>query len=405
MSTNRRIRIGSPATGDNFFPRITMRDKILRAMRRDHIAFLGPRRTGKTSILHDFVANPPDGISAIKLDLQGLRSIPAWLNLMLTETQKLLSTPPDKLEWVKQATKKVRSAAQRIEQINVLGNGIKLTHGQPAVDDWEPIANQFLDLLKEHALPIYFLLDEFPWFLGHVAEHHTAAEVDAALNWFRKLRQELGGSQTRFLVTGSIGLRGLLRRLELTTAANDFDNIDIEPLSPPEALSFLSEFAAGEGIQLADGTSERILERIGVAWPILLATFLSELQDDTPIGGALPADIDRIYEDRMVRGNRNKYCEEMFSRLKKELIFNNTERRLAEEILKDLSRVDGFGRDELAAIHARVIPDETLRATLSADIDVVIETLCHDGYIHRRRDGRLEFASNILRDYWRHHTV
>ncbi len=70
MSNQRKLKIGSPATGHNFYPRNDLRRRILRALVRDHVAFLGPRRTGKTSILLDIAANPPEGILAINLDLQ-----------------------------------------------------------------------------------------------------------------------------------------------------------------------------------------------------------------------------------------------------------------------------------------------------------------------------------------------
>lgn len=404
MSASPKLKIGSPATGDHYFPRAALRRRLIKALSRDHIAFLGPRRTGKTSILRDLERHPPAGTSAIYLDLQGLRSVPAWLSLMLRETKKLLQTPPDKLAWLKAAGKGTASVLKRIEQISL--SGIKLTPGQPAVDLWEPIADEFLTLLREHELPIVFMLDEFPWFLGHVAANHSPAEVDATLNWFRKVRQELADGPTRFLVTGSIGLTGLLRRLGLSPAANDFDSIDIEPLTDKEALQFLEERAEGEGIALSVAARRRILERLGVGWPLLLATFLSEVQDEDAPKGPTVKDIDRLYEDRMVRGSRNKYCQEMFTRLTKPEMFSPSERRLAQEILRDLCRsTKAFGQDEFDTLHVRLVPDAAHRSLLATELDYVIETLRHDGYLVRQRDGLHTFASHILRDFWRHRTA
>lgn len=411
MTTPRKLRIGSPATGDNFFPRQRLRNRLLRALARDHVAFLGPRRTGKTSILLDLAAHPPAEVVAVNLDLQGLRDIPAWLNLMLAEVKRNLESPPTE-GWLKQAGSRAVAALKRVDEISLLGAKIKLAQGQPAVSDWQPVADQFLGLLKDHQLPIYFLLDEFPWFLGHVAAHHTTADVDAALNWFRKVRLQLTDLPARFLVTGSIGLRGLLRRLNLTPAANDFDTIAIEPFSESESLEFLEGLSAGEKLVVPVEARRRIFERLGVGWPLLLATFLAEVQDHCDEREVTIADVDRIYEERMVRGIRNKYCEEMHSRVAKQELFSATERRLSEEILRELCRQpDGFGHDDLAAIHARLVPDETLRSQQAAELDYVVETLIHDGYVYRicepgsARDGRLTFASNILSDYWRHRTV
>lgn len=411
MSNASKLKIGSPATGEHFFPRTTIRRRLIRALARDHIAFLGPRRTGKTSILLDLQSQPPAGISAIYLDLQGLRSVPAWLNLMLNETKKVLQSPPEKLAWLKQSRAATASLLKRLEQITVLGTGIKLTVGQPAVESWEPIANEFLALLREHELPIYFMLDEFPWFLGHVAANHTAAEVDAALNWFRKARLALTDLPSRFLVTGSIGLTGLLRRLGLSPSANDFDTIDIEPLSDADALSFLEERATNERLILSAAACRRILAKLGVGWPLLLATFLSEVQEHFPGKGPTVKDIDHLYDEQMVRGNRNKYCQEMFTRLTKPEMFSTSERRLAQEILRDICRSErGFGHADFDTLHARLVPDPAHRALLATELDYVLETLRHDGYLVRLkdkdpiRDGLHHFASNILSDYWRHRT-
>ena len=406
-----KLKIGSPATGDHFFPRTNIRGRLIRSLARDHIAFLGPRRTGKTSILLDLQNHPPAGVSAVYLDLQGLRSVPAWLSLMLRETKRILETPPDKLAWLKQSGKATTTLLKRLEQITVLGSGIKLTAGQSAVESWEPIADEFLALLRENELPIYFMLDEFPWFLGHVAANHSAAEVDAALNWFRKVRLQLTDLPTRFLVTGSVGLTGLLRRLNLSPAANDFDTIDIEPLSETDALKFLEERAAGEGITLSSAARRRILEKLGVGWPLLLATFLSEVQEHFPAKGPTVKDIDHLYDEQMVRGSRNKYCQEMLTRLAKPEMFSAGERRLAQEILRDLCRsADGFGHADFETLHARLVPDPGHRALLATELDYVLETLRHDGYLVRlkdkdpTRDGLHQFASNILRDFWRHRT-
>ncbi len=404
MAKPTKLKIGSPATGDHYFPRTALRGRLLKALNRDHIAFLGPRRTGKTSILRDLEKHPPSDFSALYLDLQGLRSVPAWIALMLKETKKLLQTSPDKLSWLKHTGRGAASVLKRIEEISL--SGIKLTPGQPAVDAWEPIADEFLALLREHELPIIFMLDEFPWFLGHVAANHSSAEVDATLNWFRKVRQELADGPTRFLVTGSIGLTGLLRRLGLSPAANDFDSIDIEPLTDKEAMLFLEERAEGERIVLSLAARRRILERLGVGWPLLLGIFLSEIQDHAAEKGPSIRDIDRLYEDRMVRGSRNKYCQEMFTRLTKPEMFSSSERRLAQEILRDLCRSDqAFGHGDFDAIHARLVPDAAHRSQLATELDYVMETIRHDGYLVRQRDGLHTFASHILRDFWLHHTA
>ena len=54
-----RIVIGSPPTGGDFFPRRQTIQQLIRALNVEHVLFLAPRRTGKTSILHQLLEDAP----------------------------------------------------------------------------------------------------------------------------------------------------------------------------------------------------------------------------------------------------------------------------------------------------------------------------------------------------------
>lgn len=323
---------------------------------------------------------------------------------MLSETKRLLSKQTNS-GWFDKSGKAAKDILSRIEGIEVLGSGIKITPGKSAPDVWRPLAEEFRDLLRETNLPVCFLLDEFPWYLGFVAKKYTAAEVESALNWFRGMRQELAGGQTRFLVTGSIGLDGLLRRLGLSPTANDFDTLEIPPLTHEEAVDFLRDLSSGEKVPLTEAGIRKIMKLLGANWPILLELFISEIQDADLTTAPDDAQLERIYRDQMVRGARNKYCQEMFNRLAKEEMFSPMERRLAQEILKQMVSQDRTGMDDFEAIHAGVVPDPAVRAITGSELAFVLDTLRHDGYILRMDDGFYCFASNILKDYWQHRTV
>lgn len=396
-----KLKIGNPATGTDFFPRKSIRNRLLRALARDHVAFVGPRRTGKTSILKNIAQHPPSGIAAVFLDLEKFSTVPEWLSALLEPTKKLI-TGSEKGGWLAGSGKTAKSLLSRIEKLEVLGNGITLTADRPAPDAWRPLADQFLDLLQDADLPIYFLLDEFPWYLGHLARKHTPEEVEAVLNWFRSARQELAGRRTRFLVTGSIGLEGLLRRIGLSPTANDFDTIEIPPLTDEEALDFLMKLSTGEDIPLNQTAGRRILKLMGANWPILLELFMSELQEMELKRSPTMTELKDLYEVRMVRGSRNKYCQEMFSRLSKDELFSPTERRIAFDCLKLLTARSTIGGGDMDEIHSKIVPDGAVRSMTGNELGFVIDTLRHDGYLIRCEDGQYQFASNILRDYWIH---
>jgi len=356
-------------------------------------------------MLRSIVGEPPDGVVAIWIDLEKFDNVPDWLQAMLEGLRESIGDRKKTPAWLSSSAKAAKTILSQIEEVQVLGQGIKLRRGEPGAELWRPMADKLVSLLQSTGLPVIFLLDEFPWFLGHVARKHTSEEVEAVLNWFRGARQDLAPQKARFLLTGSIGLEGLLRRLGLSPSANDLDTIEIPPLEEDEALGFLQALADGERLSLPEDSCRRILERLGCNWPILLSLFVSEIQEAGHGTGTSPARIDDIYENQIVRGSRNKYCQEMFTRIGKADVFSVAEQSIAQELLRHLSAKESVGKDEIDAIHAKIIsPDET-RATLAGEMAYVIDTLRHDGYILRRRDGRYRFASNVLRDYWLHRSV
>jgi len=401
-----KSRIGPPVTGDDYFPRPLVVQRILRALRRGNVSFLGPRRTGKTSILKALQAEPPEGTVGIFINLEKHDTVAAWLEEMIGKTRPLVEEVSKDRPWAKGGAKAFAKFLKRIESVEVGGVGLKLTPA--AAHEWRPTADAFLDLLAESGAPILFLLDEFPWFLDMVTKRASQAEAEMVLAWFRHARLALADHPARFLVTGSIGLDGLVRRLGLSPAINDFDRVEIPPLKEAEALRFLEQLARDEDVKLSEKGRRTILRLLGTNWPILLQLFVSEIQEwqaeSDRKGTPTDTELRRIYRECLVNGNRNKYCSEMWDRIPK--IFSAGEARLAREILKELRLLPaGMTRGEIEAIHARLVPDEDHRIHVAAELDYVLDTLRHDGYVllaTHEEGRRTRFASNVLRDYWIH---
>ncbi len=396
------IKVGPPVSEENFYPRPELISRLLRALEHSHVAFLGPRRTGKTSCLRKILATSPTGYVPILINLEQFDGVEAWLLAMLQEVQSELKKPGPKAPWwVEEGGRFLK----RIEEIQVMGAGIKLAASKEKLAAWRPIADELLQLLKDTNPPILFLLDEFPVFLNLVARKRSREEVEALLNWFRAARQDLVDHAPRFLVTGSIGLKGVVRRLGLSPTINDFDTLEIPPLGEKEALGFLKTLAGDNAIPLSAEGRRHILHLLSGAWPILLQLFVSEIKETQPKKAPSKSELERIYRECLVAGARNEYCTGMFTRLKE--AFSESECRLAREILKSLCRTpSGFARADFEHIHASLVPIAEQRALLGDELDYVLDALKHDGYLRQDFDGeqRTQFASNILRDFWRRKT-
>ncbi|MDP3073326.1 MAG: hypothetical protein Q8N18_23750 [Opitutaceae bacterium] len=396
------IKLGPPVSDDNFYPRPELIGRILRALEHAHVAFLGPRRTGKTSCLRHILGTPPTGYVPILINLEQFDSVEAWLRAMLEQVRLELEKPGPKAPWL---VEKSTNFLKRIEQITIAGSGLKLSPAAGKSAAWRAQADEFLGLLKETNAPVIFLLDEFPVFLNLVARKRGKEEVEALLNWFRAARQDLVNHAPRFLVTGSIGLKGVVRRLGLAPTINDFDTLEIPPLSDAEARDFLKTLARDNAVPLTAPGGRHILRLLGGPWPILLQLFVSEIREAQLKKAPTTAQLDRIYRDGLVGGPRNEYCAGMFTRLKD--VFSPSECRLAQEILKALCRADaGLSREDFDSIHAKLVPLPEQRALHADELDYVLDALKHDGYLRQESEGeqRTHFASHILRDFWRRKT-
>lgn len=125
-----KLRIGPPVTGEDFYPRPQLIQTITRALHGGHVAFLGPRRTGKTSCLKAIVANPPDGYVPLLLNLEKHHSITDWLKEMAAVTRAALDKPAPKLQWVRE---KGAEFVRRLDKISFQGISADLsTSKQPA---------------------------------------------------------------------------------------------------------------------------------------------------------------------------------------------------------------------------------------------------------------------------------
>jgi len=198
----------------------------------------------------------------------------------------------------------------------------------------------------------------------------------------------------------------VVRRLRLAPSVNEFDTHEIPPLSDTEALGLLEKLASSHQIPLSLAGRKTILRLLGANWPILLQLFIAELQDAAFPRSPTRQQLESLYRERLVHGSRNQYCDGMFDRLPE--IFTPSECEVAREILrKTCLAEDGLARADYEAIHERLVPESSHRALLFDELEHVLDTLKHDGYLLQRTtpDSRTTFASNILRDFWRRKTA
>lgn len=374
MAAVMRLIIGTPATGDDFFPR----DDVLAVLRRglvaEHVLFIAPRRTGKTSLLKALARQSSAGTKAFYIDLERF------------------SHPKDWIAQMAKALVEHQGWFEAKQQVGGLLSRIESRFFKLAPSDWTVSADRLLTELNQLDRPVLFLLDEFPIMLNLFAKQHGELEAENALRWFRAWRQENLGGRVRFLLTGSIGLDSVVRRLGFPDAINDLRRQELWPLQEAEAIALAQRLACdncGMDAVLAAEMAAEFLKLSRTAWPYFLQLFVAELQDATPRPTTV-AEVKPLY-DKVVFGRRNQYAEHMWKRLND--VFPSPLAEAARAVLRCIAdSTAGMTEAELPARAPAIEPE---------DFNYVLDVLGHDGYLRESDDGRLVFFSNLLRDYWR----
>ena len=290
---------------------------------------------------------------------------------------------------------------EAIESISLAGTKVSFKKDSK---DWQKPADALFEQLLKCDGPITFLLDEFPILVDAVAKSDRE-ECEAMLRWFRELRQRTSDSQIRFLVTGSIGLANVVRRHGFSDTVNDFDSVELPPLSSDDGQQFILTLAEGAGLTLNEEHARQMLALVGNAYPYFLQIFLAEIDDACPPKEgekrAITSDlITSIYRERIITGPRNKYLPHMWERLERSMPLDEV--MIARAILRAIAKQDGgLAREQLAAAAREALPEES---GLDDDaLQQVLEVLKHDAYLLQNSDSpyRFSFFSNLLHDYWK----
>ncbi len=288
-----------------------------------------------------------------------------------------------------------------IEEVSV--NHVGSVSFRKNIEDWRKPAEVFFKQLMAHDGPLTFLLDEFPIFVDAAAKENRDG-CEAMLRWFREWRQRTADTGIRFLVTGSIGLDNVVRRHGLADTVNDFDCVDLPPLSDEDAIDFILKLGAGTGLTLSPDHAKQMVALVGNAYPYFLQIFVAELDDALPHDANAERHVDealieRVYRDRVVAGQRNKYLPHMQTRLDK--ILTPLEVKLAQAILRALCRnATGMNLNQITGVARNALPGSS--SLDLADRDYVLDVLKHDGYLLQEHVApyQTRFFSNLLRDYW-----
>ena len=392
---------GRWVTGENFYNR----DKELRLLESkisdgNHLLLTGQRRMGKTSIAREL---------GRRLESRG------WVSLFADVEGA--TCPEDVIADIAEAVHPIRSISSRfannmkrvfgdnVEEISASEFRVKIRAGLSG--NWRHHGKELIKKCADHDHPVLLVIDELPIFLMRMfREDKNARRVDEFLSWLRGVFQGFDGNSPVLIVSGSIGLAPLVRRLGLPDRINYLYSFRLGPWDRQSSVGCFKHLADSYGLATDDGVADAVYDSLGIGVPHHVQSYFARLREFagmTNLDRVTVSDVGKIYQTDLLGPSGQNDLAHYETRLRDamdEKVF-----RICLEILAEAATQGKFtshARDQLERLYLPVNEDAAL------NIDEALDVLVHDGYIEVGDDGH-HIPFRLLKDWWAaryrgHHT-
>ena len=397
-----RSSTGRWVSGDDFFNRDReLRILETRVREHNHVLLTGQRRMGKTSVLREL---------GRRLEGEG------WV-FLFTDVEGA-TCAEDAVADIAQAVHPVRLLSSRlaagmkrwigdnIEELSASEFRVKVRAGLDA-GSWRRHGEQLFRDCAAHDHPVLLVIDELPIFLKRMLRGNDGVRrVEEFLSWLRGILQALGNSSPVLIVSGSIGLGPLVKRLGIPDRINHLDPVRLGPWNRETSVECFERLAESHELRIEDGVAKAVYEALGVGIPHHVQSFFARLRDLAMMrdrDGVMVEDVAEVYRTGLLGPSGQNDLVHYETRLKEGL--EDESYSIAMEILAEAAVQDVFtpnARRSLERLYSALENDAPGRIT------DVLEILVHDGYLEEGNDGYC-FPSRLLKDWWSarfrdHHT-
>lgn len=387
---------GRWVVGNDFFGREPeLRVLETRAREGNHTLLSGQRRMGKTSVAQELGGRlSEDGWVFLSVDVEhadGPEDVVADIAKAVHGHRSLLKRYASGLaRWV-------GGQFERLEELGVDEFRVKIRATLNA-ETWRRHGERLFSECADFERPVLLVLDELPIFLRRLLDGDGGPKgVDSFLSWLRATMLAREKSSPVLIVSGSIGLQPLVRRVSLSDRINYLDPFRLGPWSREDSVSCFERLAESGGIECEDGVAAEAYDRLGIGIPHHVQSFFARLREFAGLNGRshiLLSDVDPVYRTGLLGPSGQNDLVHYQTRLKAGL--DDGDYRFAMLILAEASTNGGFTDAARREIHRRYSP---LESSVPERIQEVLDVLVHDGYL-TFDENAYRFESFLLRDWF-----
>ena len=385
---------GRWVSGDDFFDRGRELQLLATRVRdHNHVLLTGQRRMGKTSVVQEL---------GRRLETQG------WI--FLSTDVEGAPREEDVIADIAQAVHPVRPIASRlaaamgrrfrdsVEEVGAYDFRVKI-RAELDAGSWRRYGEQLLRDCATQDKPVLLAIDELPIFLKRMlGSDDGARRVDEFLSWLRGVVQSLGNGSLVLIISGSIGLEPLVKRLGIPDRINHLSPFRLGPWDRDTSIACFDQLAASYQLRVEEGVANAVYDALGVGIPHQVQSFFVRLRDHAIMQGrerVTAEDVEEVYRTELLGPSGQNDLMHYETRLQEGL--EEESYPIAMQILAEAATQEAFTPDArrcLERLYSAVVNDAAERITDTLDV------LVHDGYLEVGPDGGYRFPSYLLKDWW-----
>ena len=395
--------VGSPARDDDFYFRGEFLEDLWEDLKKHNVLLLAPRRTGKTSVMYRMLDEPKESWLVIHLNVEDLKSPDDFVISLIDAINE--HQPSYLRETLAKGWDFLSGTLARIEKIEVSEFKLQLRKNEGLESKWQDRAGELIERVFTSNQKILFVIDELPDMLNSMLDF-SKEEYILFLHWFRKIRDRSLQHNLRWLVGGSVNLIAALDQQGMVKQVNDFKVEPLPSFTEGEVRIFVEQMLDKHGAKFDETVVPRISELLGTPIPLFLQMLTQELfrlwkrNKNKPLTALV---VDEVYSKSLLGEMARDKLQHYRTRI--DVHYPQEEREAACLFLGKLSLSDrGLSPRTLFQFYRQIEDRKTgprIGPALSQAFQRLMLHLQSDFYIEARDNDAFDFASRLLKNWWK----
>ena len=396
--------VGSVVTekSDFWFRKQFLRD-LWRSIQKHNVLLIAPRRIGKTSVMYRLLDAPKDKWLVIHLNVEELKTAGDFVISLVDAIRE--HQPNYFRDTLARGWGFLKGLFARIEKIEAYEFKVELRKSDDFKEKWEERATELIDQIAGSRDKVLFIIDELPDMLNAMFSH-APDEYETFLHWFRKTRERSLLCNVRWLVGGSINLVASLDQQGKVKLINDLKPELLMPFSLGEVEEFVSRMFKKNRVPFDNTVIPRIHELLGSPIPYFLQMLTQELcrkWKHDRMGTMTAETVTEVFNKTLLGEMARDKLQHYRSRIN--LHYQQGEQEAACYLLNKLSLSDdGISRSTLVQLYRQIEEKKMHRRTgqtLTEAFQRLLMYLQSDFYIEETKTDHYDFASRLLKTWWK----